>query len=390
MLVYVVALIVTLVPVIRFDLMQIDGGRKLWAYCELVMLILIAGLRYRVGGDTLIYMNMFEDYPTIGELSDFDFAEAKYNPFWYIYNSVFKTFGDSFVFFQIVQAIIVNVCFFRFFRRYSKFFFTCVFVYYFGYYCYFNMEIQREILCICMLLEAYPFLERRKLLPYFLMCAAATFMHIAAVVLFFFPLVLLVKKDNFWLALGVVAGMFVLLHFVNIIDILTDIAFEGHLAVSVKAYLAKDAPNAIGILVMMLITVPFLLLMYMRQYYGYKNDALMGALLLFLFVFQTMATVIGVSTRFSNYLMPFGIVFIVNTFLGNFWEIRKTMFSKLLISGVLFVYFFNLTYYYLKKQDDAVRGAQMYNVFVPYHSIFDPQEDKRREMFMQNRMADTF
>lgn len=388
MIVYLIAFIVLLIPVFRFDLMKLEGNKTLWMYAEYVILVLIAGLRYRVGGDTLIYMKIFEDYPTIGELSTFDFAEAKYNPMWYIYNSVFKTLGDSFTLFQLCQAILVNLAFFRFFKRYSpQAFFSCVFVYYFGYYCYFNMEIQREILCICIFLEAYPLLEKKKLLQYYLLCAAAMLFHMSAVLMFFFPLALLLKKDNFWVAISLLVVTFVLLHKISIISVLVNIAFEGHLAVSVNAYIEKEVPNINGMIVTMLITVPFLMLMLLRTIYKFDNDKLMGALMTFVIVIQVFGTFLGVAVRFSNYLMPIGIVFIVNTFYENFWEIRKFLLSRLLISGALFVYFFNLTYYYVKKQEYYMKGAHQYYIYVPYHSVFDPQEDNRREQYILNQRA---
>ncbi len=388
MLVYLVAFLVTLIPVIRFDLMRIDGDRKVWAYCELAMLILIAGLRYRVGGDTLIYISSFEEYPTIDELAYFDFAEAKYNPLWYIYNSVFKTFGDSFTFFQIVQAIIVNVCFFRFFRRYSPMgFFTCVFVYYVGYYCYFNMEVLRETLCICIFLEALPFMEKKKFLPYFLLCFVAILIHTGSAIMLLFPLALLWKRDRFWMSLICIAGAFVLLQVVNIIDILLGIAFEGATAKSVAIYLDAEARNINGVIIAMLKTVPFLIVFWLRRHLQIENDRLLGALLIFMFLFQVASSLIFVLARLSNYIFPLGIVFLVNTFYLNFDKLTKQTYSKIFLSAALFIYFFNLTYYYYTKQD-AWKDSRLYYVFVPYHSIFDPQEDHRREKFIFNLRND--
>lgn len=112
--IYIITLVFLLIPVVRFDLMQLEGNKRMWALSEYVVLVLIVGLRYRVGGDTLFYMDFFEDYPTISELANFDFEDARYNPLWYVYNSIFKTFGNSFTIYQLVQATIVNLAFFRF------------------------------------------------------------------------------------------------------------------------------------------------------------------------------------------------------------------------------------------------------------------------------------
>ncbi len=388
MLVYLVAFLVTLIPVIRFDLMRIDGDRKVWAYCELALLILIAGLRYRVGGDTLIYMDMFETYPTIDELSTFDFETAKYNPLWYIYNSVFKTFGDSFTFFQIVQAIIVNVCFFRFFRRYSpKAFFTCVFVYYVGYYCYFNMEVLREALCICVLFEAYPFLEKRKFIPYFLLSAFAMCIHMSAVIMFLLPLMLFIRHDRFWLAIIIVIGTIVMLRVVDIVSLILYSTLEGKTADGLRLYMMLQSPNIIGMMVQFLKVVPFIILIYLRNRYNYRNDALMAAMLLPLIGFQTGAMFITMISRFSNYFYIFGLVVLINTFYEHYWSIHKHLFARLLVMGIFMTYGVSLSYFYLMNRDEDLKGSHVYNRYLPYESVFSPQINKTREMLLQNERA---
>lgn len=70
------------------------------------------------------------------------------------------------------------------------------------------MEIQREILCICIFLEAYPFLMQKKLVQYYLLCIFALFIHMSAILLFFFPVILLLKRDNFYIAVGLSILMF--------------------------------------------------------------------------------------------------------------------------------------------------------------------------------------
>ena len=149
--IYLLVFILLLVPVVKYDLMAKTGGERGWFCFNLVVLILLAGLRYRVGGDTLMYMSIYDDLPSLADLKYFDFAEADFNPLWYIYAAVCKSIGEDFVIMQIVQAIFVNIVFFFFFKKYSpRYFFSAILLFYIGYYCYFNMEIMREILCVCI------------------------------------------------------------------------------------------------------------------------------------------------------------------------------------------------------------------------------------------------
>lgn len=78
--IYFVVFILLLIPVVKYDWMVKSGGEKGWYYFNLVVLILFAGLRYRVGSDTLMYMSMFYEWPKLDELKYFDFTTATYNP----------------------------------------------------------------------------------------------------------------------------------------------------------------------------------------------------------------------------------------------------------------------------------------------------------------------
>lgn len=387
--IYFITLLILVIPVFRFDLMKIEGNRKFWLVLEYVLLVAIAAFRYRVGGDTLIYMDLFEDYPTISELTTFDYESAVYNPMWYIYNSIFKTCGDSFTFFQIVQAIIVNAVFFKFFKRYTSFYFSAILIYYIGYYFYFNMEVLREVLCVALMLLAFPYLQERKFVVYYLFCFLAFSIHMSAALMFLLPLMLIFKKDSFWFSLFIIVAIVVLLKVVDIITIVLSIAFEGQLAASIKAYMDLEAPNMIGAMVQFLICVPFVMFMFVRNKYHFENDDLMGAFMMVIVAIQSFGMFIPAFPRFSNYLLPFGIVYIVNTFYLNYWEIRSHQLATIVVSCALCIYMFNLAYFYLKNKSEDLKGAHVYNRYLPYYTIFDPQSDKTREQLLLNERAKT-
>ena len=113
--IYLLVFILLLIPVVKYDWMAKTGGENKWYFFNLVILILLAGLRYRVGGDTLMYMSMYNEWPAMDELKYFDFEEALYNPLWYIYTSVAKSINEEFWVLQMIQAVIVNCTFFHFF-----------------------------------------------------------------------------------------------------------------------------------------------------------------------------------------------------------------------------------------------------------------------------------
>ena len=384
MLIYIVIFLFLLIPVIRFDLMRIEGNKDLWFYSSLVLLILLAGLRYRLGSDTLIYMRFFENYPSIQELSDFDFENASFNPFWYIFNAPFVSL-KSFTLFQLVHVTIVNSIFFWFFRRYvPQAYFTAILIYYFGSFFYFNMDILREVLCICVLLLAYPFLEKRKFFPYFLLCIFALYIHFSSVVMLLIPLTLLFKRDNLWLY--VLAMVAVVLSFTvfDIVAYVLNIAFEGQLAEKIQSYLMHETPNIFGILRQLLSIIPFMLMAFIRGKNHYDNDKMIGAILIMIVVWQAAGMFVGDLTRFANYFMPFGIVFMLNTFFVNYWDLMKRTYTRILVFGALFLYVFSLSLFYLKDRSEDYPGGRNYHFYVPYYSVLNPQVDERRETLVTN------
>lgn len=384
MLIYVVIFLFLLIPVIRFDLMKIEGNKDLWYYSSLIMLILLAGLRYRVGGDTLVYMRLFSIYPSIRELPTFNFQTAEFNPLWYIFNAPFVTM-KSFTMFQIAHATVVNIIFFRFFKKYvPTAYFTAILVYYFGYFCYFNMEVLREVLCICVLLLAYPYLEKRKFIQYYLLCVVALFIHMSAVVMLVIPFTLLFKRDNIWISIFVFCALICLLSVFDIVSFLLSLAFDGIVAEKIYSYLHREPPNIFGITVQFLTMLPILLVTIVRNRNHYDNDKTIGAMMLTLVAVQTVGMIISDVVRFSNYLAPFGIVFIVNTFYLHYWDLQRHTKTRAIMYSALFAYAFTLSYYYLKNRSEDYPGGRHYHIFVPYHSVFDPVEDERRETLVKN------
>ena len=385
--IYLIVLIILFIPFVKYDLLAKQGYEGVWHYVCLISLILLAALRYRVGGDTLIYMDIFEYYPKISELSTFDFKNAEYNPMWYIYNSVFKSLGNSFFLFQLSQAIIINTIFFRFFYKYTNYFFTALIFYYIGYYCYYNFEIQREILCICIFLISYPFLEKGKYLRYYLLVIFASSIHYSALVLLIVPLFLLLKRDRFWLSLIIITIISYLFLRFDIISLAISFFFDSG-AEKIYNYLRREVPNFHGIIVQFLIMLPYLTLFYVRYKYKIDDDKKMGAIVTIIIGIQCSSLFVPAVPRLSNYFFPIGIVFIINSIINNIDRIRMKQVSSVLVFGVLFVFFFNAGFYYMKSKAKVLPGAHEYGLFIPYVSVFNPHMVYERERRIINERTE--
>lgn len=385
--IYIIVLIILFIPFVKYDLLAKQGYEGVWYYVCLISLILLAALRYRVGGDTIIYMDIFDYNPKISELSSFDFENAEFNPMWYVYNSIFKSLGNSFFLFQLSQAVIINTIFFRFLYKYTNYFFTAIIVYYVGYYAYLNFEIQREVLSICIFLMAYPFLESGKYLKYYLIILFAISIHYSALLLIFVPLFTLFKRDNFWGAIAIVALVSLIFSLFDVVTFAISLFFNSG-ADKISNYLMIDAPNIIGATVQFLKTVPFIILFFLRKKLYIKCNQKMGAIFFMVIIIQSASMFVPVIPRLSNYLMPLGIILIVNTIMDNLQLIKMRQTTTVLATSVIMLYLINLGYFYITDTSEVLAGTREYKRYVPYVSVFNPHKDYTRERIMINERTE--
>lgn len=388
-LIYLAVLILLLIPAIRYDFLNKKGGEKVWYYVNLLILILLAGLRYRVGGDTGHYMQTFNDMPTLTELSTFNFSKAYYMPLWYVYNAIFRSFGGYYLF-QIVQAIIINTAFLWFFKKYCPHFFSAIVVYFLAYYFSLNMDIMRQALCICIFLFSYGYLKEKKLLQYYILSIIAIGFHMSAIFLLIVPLIRLSRK---WFIIIIVALLSVILMIRlenNLEGIVTLVSKSGvdawkyYIIDRLHYYIDSSHLNIIGMAVRFMLCMPFIIMLIVKWFFLKKEDKLIDNLMLLLVSVQISSLMFPAFGRFNYYLFPIGIVFIIKEISENYQAIRTSKMASLLVIVALLVYCVNISYSYIMNQHDYKEGAHVYHRYLPYHSVINPVEDEFREDYLRH------
>ena len=120
-------------------------GEKSWripgSYIIWILFVLVAGLRYRVGGDSLYYQDIYPSFPLFKDLRNYGLYENGYGPLWYLFCATTKAIDTRFFIMQIIHALIINTAMVFFFNKYSRHLLACLLLYYVFYFLYFNMEI---------------------------------------------------------------------------------------------------------------------------------------------------------------------------------------------------------------------------------------------------------
>lgn len=364
------------------------GGENKWYFFSLVVLVLFAGLRYRVGGDTLTYMEMFEEIPRLSEYKDFDFLEAAYQPLWYFLNMMTKSINESFTCFQLVHAAIVNISFFHFFRKFCPhYYFSAILLYYFAYFCYFNMEVLRESLCVSIFLWAVPYLLKKRWLIYYGFCVLALLVHYSALMMFVIPfLFLFFKRPDWKKQIVVLVCVFIGVSMVNIIDImLSYLPISSQFIELIENYI--DTGRSLGgIITQFLSYLPVLCLIYLHELNEEKIKISFSPIILGLVIINTMAMNLGAFDRLTNYFKPFILVYMVQMtyYLISSKKIIEFQKSYCVLIVALFLFVFNSARYYTKDLTDVFPNSRFIDIYTPYYSVFNPVVDEQRERIREN------
>lgn len=159
--IYLLILIYSLTLSFVYDFGNLRIGKKMNLLIVFMVLVSLSGFRYRIGGDSYFYIKMYEYLPTLPELSSIELGVSKLQPLWLLLNAISRTISPDFFVFQLLHALIVNSIIFYFFRKYTKYVFTAVLLYFIGFYGYFNFEILRESLAICVFLLSLEFFVKK-------------------------------------------------------------------------------------------------------------------------------------------------------------------------------------------------------------------------------------
>lgn len=199
--IYLAILFLLIILAIRYDVQGKTKYRDEWYTSILLLLILLAGLRWRFAVDTIRYMHAFYyETPQIWDLTVEGFLRSGKPPLWILLNSVVKTLGGKFFVVQLIQATIVDTLFFKYFKKHSPYPFACVVLFFFWRYQYFNMLIMKAAAALSIIMFANDYLLEKKYKKWFLLIIIATGFHQSSILMLITPFMLFLRLNR----LGVV------------------------------------------------------------------------------------------------------------------------------------------------------------------------------------------
>lgn len=385
--IYIAVLILLLLLSIYYDINGKIKGKKFWYRFMLVVFILIAGLRWRLGIDTPNYiMHFYYDYPTLDDFSFEDYGLGK-DPLFALINSVAKTFGGRFYIVQLIQATIVNTLIFKYIKKHSKYIFTCILFYFASFYSEYNMEIMRGSLSIVICLFANDYILDKKWLKGYLLYFLALMFHLQTLILFVLPLLFFMRLNKTGIA--ILVGAFLVAGILNILigdylSLLEKVSEVG--ANKAENYMSsgygEQSHNLKYIIVMY---IPDIFYSILSLYYIKKKDShnpllKLEPLLLLGVMFMIMRLNLAIAYRFVDYYRVYFLLFESELLIsllkkGNYRLDKAVICARTLIIFVPLFFYIGFEKYRRCPQ------------YFPYSSVIERKIDKDRELFYHNRAS---
>lgn len=377
--IYLVIFILLIILSIRYDIQGKTKYRDEWYLVVLVILILVAGLRWRIAGDTINYMYFFyHGTPHLENLTIDTFIKSGKPPLWIILNSIVKTLGGRFFVVQIVQATIVNTLFFKYFRKHSPYPFVCVALFFFWRYQYFNMMIMKAATALSILIFANDYFLEKKYKKGFLLVLIATGFHQSSILLLITPFLTFLRFNR----LGIL--ILFITYFVGAIlqSMLGDFFEMLEFAEGVQnklenyedtSYMTQTHNMNYFILrVFPIIIYPILSLFYVKLKCKDSKILKLEPFIMLGLVFQVMQFNIHIFYRYIYIYYAYYIIFIVHFFM----EFSKSTFR--LKSSLAYARTFVIVLPFLVSLLYAFRPFTTEN-YNPYSSVIERSIDKDRE-----------
>ena len=356
----------------------------------ILVLIFLAGLRYRLGSDTIAYMDDFEYYPKLSELTLKDFEVIRYQPLWIILNSLCRSLG-SFTYVQIItSAIHIGAVGYVTNKICPSLFFSSLLYYYLFDFFNFNMDVMREALAIAFFMLALLALEKRKYKIVVLYAVVATLFHIFALpvfIIFILYYKFLLNKPYLGIA---TIGIFAVLGWISkdfMSNLLLAVLVEGSGTMSDRA-LTYASSEFYGVNDASIVnTISFLLKGSFYIWGLYKLKPIYQKYVNFDWkIFSTTCWLSSILV-FSFYSMPilhrpyqyfsiFQSLLFILLFIYIAQKFKKPYWASVYIVMICLVTVLGIRKY---MKTDRVSGEYVYYKFYPYSSVFDKTLNRQRE-----------
>ncbi len=384
--IYFVILFFLLILTVRYDINGKEEYREQWYNTVLAIFVLLAGLRFRLGEDTINYLYTFYyDTPKLWDIKTDTLLSSGQPPLWIILNSIVKTLGGRFYIVQLIQAIIVNTLVLKYFKKHSPYPFACAALFFFWRYQWYSMVVMKAAIALSIILFANDYFLEKKYKKGCLLVLLATGFHQSSLLLLIVPFICFLKFNKLGVIILVctyfvglflqskLGDVFVMLNFAegisNKLDNYVDSGFmmQNH---NLNFFIIKIFP---------IVLYPVISVIYLKRKCKDSHILTLEPCLMIGLLFQIMQFNIDVFYRYVYIFIIYYIIFIVQFFVEfskNTLALQRSL-SYFRTFAVVFPLVFSIAYLYPMTQVN----------FNPYSSVIERSIDKARENYFAGFVA---
>lgn len=311
--------------------------------CIVLILSLLSGLRTKYN-DTELYIYRFI-YDIPGNISDFTASvnlSLGDNPGFYFYQFVIKAFiSDDPQVFVFLSALITNIFFVIFYKRYSTAFTLSLFLYFTSGLFIFGMAAMKQMIAMAIGLWAISFFLKNKNRTFIVLILIASTIHpfvLLYFIIYFLDSKIWTKNVTFAILLAALSGL-IFSQFVE-----QALVVAGSIGVNYEASYILEASGLNPLRLLIFSVVPVLSLIYKKQINASNNRILFISVnfSIISFAFMILASFGGANMfgRLANYFEPFIYISLPWILYHYVKRSYRLLYIALLIVGYSFFFYY--------------------------------------------------
>lgn len=396
---YILIIVLLICLIYHYDYQEHKFGRKEWYIVCAIIFILVAGLKYRLGTDTVVYEQEYPEMPDLWSYFSLNFENEKYGRGFLLLAAIARSISKDFVSLQLLHAVFVISVVFCFFYKNTHHPFFAILL--FAIICYFPLmfEAIREACAVCMLLIGWKYFLKDQWLKYYLCAIIAIFFHISGSIMLVLPIFYLpVFRIFFKMGKGFIITVvmvfaicfFLSVKFFDLIRLL-EIADVDNYAAEYEngSYSGSTSLSLIGMAAFFIknLLYPVIAIGILKGNLKNKTHVYMSQnyidKLEYMFCWSVyiaiMTLFIKLFYRFNNYFYIFAILTIAD---AVFERVRLISKRKIKLSFAMWMIiilpYLSITFSRMFSNDGG-SGVMFIRRYYPYESVLDPVKDKERE-----------
>ncbi len=376
--IYIVILAYILILTYRYDYLKSKKNRMAAFYSIMVIFILLSGLRYNIGIDSIEYRRTWLWYPDfwdfnwaqdIEKFRDKGLAVQRFRPGWIMYVMSLQTISKDFTILQLCNAIIANIAIFSVIKKYSEHIFTTVLIFYgTSTFVEFEFELMREVIAVAIfLLWGFDAFVQKKWIKYYTAVIVAISFHPSAMMMLTLPFV----RNLNWSTRQYIFYLII----PSIVLALAGRLFIGNalsMILGEEAYASEYFKNAkegnFNYFLMYAYKPSILLALYLCFKRYVTTPRYFIPVFFFSIFFQYIGGLVYTAARFTSYIIIIDNILIS----GIFYKLIKRCRTIWIAVALLTIYYAPNIYNYT----NPLALARHY----PYRSIFNPEPTKEQAL----------